>query len=68
MKERPFDMDYVIDTTIRRMHKNIQLSIDKTFDRVSEFADDPKKSDEIFRTLAALHSMRKDLNTRFPGK
>jgi len=61
-KLRPFDMSYVIKTTVKHMRKDIDISIRKTFDRISEFAGDREKSEEIFRTLAHLHSMRKQMD------
>lgn len=44
------------------MRKSIDISIRKTFERISEFADDQEKSQEIFKTLAVLHTMRKQLD------
>ena len=60
--QRPFSMGYVMRTTAKHMRKSIDISIRKTFDRVSEFANDPKKSREIFETLSHLHTMRKNLD------
>ena len=59
--QKPFSMSYVLRTTAKHMKRDIDLSIRKTFDRVAEFADDPVKSKEVFETLSALHSMRKQL-------
>jgi hypothetical protein len=55
-------MGYVLRTTAKHMRKSIDISIRKTFERVSEFADDPEKSKEVFETLSFLHRMRKDLD------
>jgi hypothetical protein len=60
--QKPFSMGYVLRTTAKHMRKSIDISIRKTFERVSEFADDPKKSQEVFKTLAFLHTMRKQLD------
>ena len=56
--EKPFSMGYVMRTTAKHMRKSIDISIRKTFDRVGEFANDPAKSDEVFKTLAHLHGLR----------
>jgi hypothetical protein len=59
---KPFSIGFVLRTTAKHMRKSIDISIRKTFGRVSEFADDQSKSEEIFRTLAQLHMMRKELD------
>ena len=61
-KQKPFSMGYVLRTTAKHMRKSIDISIRKTFERVSEFGDDRKKSEEVFKTLAFLHTMRKQLD------
>lgn len=62
MAELPFTMGYVLRTTAKHMRASIEISIRKTFNRIGEFADDPKKSQEIFITLTHLHNMRKQLD------
>ena len=59
---KPFSMGYVLRTTAKHMRKSIDISIRKTYERVSEFADDQEKSQEVFKTLASLHSLRKQLD------
>jgi hypothetical protein len=59
---KPFSMGYVLRTTAKHMRKSIDISIRKTFERVPEFADDQAKSQEVFQTLAFLHTMRKQLD------
>jgi hypothetical protein len=61
-KQKPFSMGYVLRTTAKHMRKSIDISIRKTFERVSEFEADPVKGPEIFKTLSFLHSMRKQLD------
>lgn len=60
--QNPFSMGYVLRTTAKHMRKSIDISIRKTFERMPEFAEDPAKSTEVFRTLASLHTMRKQLD------
>jgi hypothetical protein len=60
--QKPFSMDYVLRTTAKHMRKSIDISIRKTFERIPEFADDQQKSQEIFKALASLHTMRKQIN------
>lgn len=61
-KFKPFSMGYVLRTTAKHMRKSIDISIRKTFERVSEFAEDRGKSQEVFETLSFLHTMRKQLD------
>ena len=60
--QKPFSMGYVLRTTAKHMRKSIDISIRKTFERVAEFAEDPVKSQEVFKTLSFLHTMRKQLD------
>lgn len=62
MEQRPFSMGYVLRTTAKHMRKSIDISIRKTFERVSDFAGNQDKSQEVFKTLAFLHTMRKQLD------
>lgn len=59
---KPFSMGYVLRTTAKNMRKSIDISIRKTFERVSEFSDNKDKSTEVFKTLSYLHTMRKNLD------
>lgn len=61
-QQKPFSMGYVLRTTAKHMRKSIDISIRKTFERVPEFANDQQKSQEVFQTLAFLHTMRKQLD------
>ena len=60
--QKPFSMGYVLRTTAKHMRKSIDISIRKTFERVSEFGGNLEKSQEVFKTLATLHAMRKQLD------
>jgi hypothetical protein len=59
---KPFSCGYVLRTTTSHMRRSIEISISKTFERMSEFIADETKSKEVFKTLAHLHSMRKQLD------
>jgi hypothetical protein len=59
----PFDEQFVIKVTLNNMKKAVDFSIDKTFARVQEFADDPIKSNEVFTTLARLHGIRNSIES-----
>jgi hypothetical protein len=61
-QQKPFSMGYVLRTTAKHMRKSIDISIRKTFERLPEFAEDQAKSQEVFQTLAFLHTMRKQLD------
>jgi len=61
MEIRPFSCSYVIRTTVKHMKKNIDISIRKTFERIKEFDGDQIKSQEVFKTLSMLHTLRKEI-------
>jgi hypothetical protein len=61
-EQRPFDKDYVLNLTRKNMLKAVMVSIDKTFQRMPEFANDEVKSKELFLTLAELHRIKSDLS------
>ncbi len=57
-KGKPFSMDYVLRTTVKHIRKSVDISIRKTFERIAEFDGNQEKSQEVFKTLTALHAMR----------
>jgi len=60
-KNPPFSMGYVLRVTSNHMQKSINISIQKTTNRIPEFMADEKRSKELLKTLAHLHAMRKQL-------
>lgn len=62
-RPKPFSSEFVLKTTAKNMRKSVDLSIQKTFDRIPEFAGDQEKSSEIFKTLTMLHSIRKQIDS-----
>lgn len=56
-----FDKNYVMRVTLEHMKKRVDVSINKTFDRVKEFESDSGKSLEVFETLSELHTLRRSL-------
>ena len=63
VQEIPFTMGYVLRTTAKHMRKSIDISIRKTFERVSEFDNNPEKAREVLETLSYLHQMRAQLDS-----
>ncbi len=59
---KPYSMGYVLRTTAKHMRKSIDISIRKTFSRIAEFDGNQEKSQEVFKTLAVLHAMRKQID------
>lgn len=57
--KKPFDQKFVLDITTKHVLTAVDLSISKTFDRISEFEDNPTKSLEVYTTLTQLHSLKK---------
>lgn len=55
----PFSKAYVLKTTTRHMRRSIDISIRKSFDRMTDFVEDGPKKTEIMETLSVLHTMRK---------
>ena len=62
MEQKPFSHSYVLRMTYKHMRKCVEVSISKTIERIGEFANDSEKSKEIFKTLADLHSIRRQLD------
>jgi len=60
--QRPFDIGYVLSHTARHMRKSIEISIQKTVNRIPEFAGDRAKSEEVFMTLSALHALKSQVD------
>ena len=60
---KPFDAKFVIRATVRHMMNSVDISIQKTLNRIHEFENDPKKSEEVFKALFHLQGLRKYLNT-----
>ncbi len=58
---KPFSIEYVISATKKHMLKSIEISIRKTIERIAEFDGNREKSEEVFRTLSELNSMKKSL-------
>lgn len=58
----PFSKSFVLKTTSRHMRRSVDISIRKSYDRMSDFPGDAAKKQEIFETLDVLHKMRKLLD------
>jgi len=58
----PFSKSFVLKTTSRHMRRSVDISIRKSYDRMSDFPGDSTKKQEIFETLDVLHKMRKLLD------
>ena len=61
-KTKPFSLDYVLGTTSKHMRKSIDISIRKTVDRIADFDGNLEKSQEVFKTLAMLHTLKKQVD------
>jgi hypothetical protein len=59
---KPFSRNYVLRTTAKHMRKSVDISIQKTLARTTDFVDDPVKSLEVFDTLSKLNAMRKQID------
>lgn len=59
---KPFSQGYVLRTTTKHMLKSVDVSISKTFERIAEFDGNQQKSQEVFRTLSMLHTLRKAID------
>jgi hypothetical protein len=55
--EKPFDRAFVLGVTTRNIHKDIDFSIRRTFERFKDFESGSEKHKEVFETLGALHKM-----------
>lgn len=61
ISSKPFSQGYVLRTTAKHVFKSIDISIRKTFERIAEFDGNKEKSEELFKTLSALHAMRQTM-------
>ena len=66
MDNKPFSREFVLKTTVKHMRKNIDISIQKTVNRIAEFEGDGKKSAELVQTLSDLHNMKKQIEGFLP--
>jgi len=55
---RPFTYSYVIKITIKNMMECVSKSIDKTYERIPELADNRQASNDIFLALATLQRIK----------
>ena len=55
---KPFTLEWTIDRTFKRMIDCIVFSMDRAASRISEFAKDRGKSEEILRTIGTLGKMK----------
>lgn len=58
MAANEFTKKYVLDVTQRNMMKSIDMSINKTVGRVSEFEPDTEKAREVFETITTLQALK----------
>jgi len=54
---KPFDKSFVLQVTTRNIHKDIDFSIRRTFERFKDFEPGSDKHKEVFDTLGVLHTM-----------
>lgn len=55
----PFDKSYVLNLTVKNMHKPIETSINKTSARMSDFEPGTDKWQEVIDTLHVLNQLNK---------
>lgn len=60
--KKPFSKSYVLRVTAEHILESLDISINKTFERIAEFDSNAAKSKEIFMTLSELHQLRKQLS------
>jgi hypothetical protein len=52
----------VLDLTVGYLLRNVDFSINKTIDRVEEYAGNAQMSARVLHTLSVLHQLRKVIN------
>ncbi|RKZ77869.1 MAG: hypothetical protein DRQ35_06935 [Gammaproteobacteria bacterium] len=55
---KPFDKSYVMRVTANNARKSVDISINKTSQRLEEFPPETTKWKEVLNTLHALHRFR----------
>ena len=58
----PFSRSFVMRTTFRHMKRSIEISINKSFERLKDFDNDSSTGKEIIETLSVLHTLNKVLD------
>lgn len=58
----PFSRSFVMRTTLRHMKKSVEISINKSFERLKDFDNDSQVGKEIIETLSVLHTLNKILD------
>jgi len=56
---KPFDKSYVMRVTANNARKSVDISINKTSQRLEEFPPETTKWKEVLNTLHALHMFRR---------
>lgn len=62
MKPNPFDATYVFRVTLDHIERSINISIQKTVGRMSDFSEDPEGTKEILLALTYLNTLLKLVN------
>jgi len=58
----PFSKSFVVKTTMKHMKRSIEISINKSFDRLKDVDNESVLGKEIIETLSVLHVMKKMLD------
>jgi hypothetical protein len=58
----PYSKSFVIKTTFHHMRKSIDISVNKSFERLKDFDSDSDTGKEIIETLSVLHTIKKMLD------
>jgi hypothetical protein len=58
----PYSKSFVMKTTLHHMRKSVDISVNKSFDRLKDFDNDSDTGKEIIETLSVLHTIKKMLD------
>jgi hypothetical protein len=58
----PFSRSFVMRTTLKHMKRSVEISINKSFERLKDFDNDSATGREIIETLSVLHTLNKILD------
>jgi hypothetical protein len=58
---KTFSAKFVLAVTMKYMVRSVDISINKTFNRIHEFDSNSAESNEVFKALSGLHSLKRQL-------
>jgi len=62
--DKPFSRSFIISTTVKHMLKSVDISIQKTINRIPEFSGNAAKSTELLLTVGELQELKNHVKNK----